>query len=463
MPEPLSPARRLLFALGNPGYQITDRIVVLMAVYFYLPPPGRDLAARVPEHAFLGFLTVYGLATLFGRIFDTVADPVVGHVSDRSRSRLGRRRSLLIFGMGPMVAVPVLLFFPPFEGASPWNGLWLGGLLAVYFVAFTAYVAPYLALIPEVAWDQRERVRLTQWMSFSSLPVLGALTAWGVGLDLGREAGLSPETSFRAIVVVLSLLSVLLCLGPILAVDETRHTYGDRSEFPFRQALLATLRNRPFVLYLLANVFFIVAINLIQPALPYLATVVLGRSEGFTLWFTVATAAGVVLGFALQRPTIARFGPKRVMIGCVGVMALALAPLGLLTPAAPGTPLDLRNLVLCMSAMALFGVPAAGFLVLPHVLIGQLVDRDTRRTGASRAAMFYGVQGLTTKWVYGLATWLLTFLLARYGNSPDAPGGVLLIGPVAAAFAALSALLFVLYPEHRVLGEARAERGGQLS
>jgi len=34
MPEPLSPTRRLLFALGNPGYQITDRVVVLMAVYF---------------------------------------------------------------------------------------------------------------------------------------------------------------------------------------------------------------------------------------------------------------------------------------------------------------------------------------------------------------------------------------------------------------------------------------------
>ena len=49
---------------------------------------------------------------------------------------------------------------------------------------------------------------------------------------------------------------------------------------------------------------------------------------------------------------------------------------------------------------------------------------------------------------------LLTFLLARYGNSPDEPNGVLLIGPVAAGFAAASALLFALYPEHRVLDPA---------
>ena len=92
MPERLSPLRRVLYALGNPGYQITDRIVVLVAVYFYLPPAGRGLETQVPEATLLGFVTVYGLATLVGRLFDTAADPIVGHVSDRSRSRLGRRR-----------------------------------------------------------------------------------------------------------------------------------------------------------------------------------------------------------------------------------------------------------------------------------------------------------------------------------------------------------------------------------
>ena len=70
MATPIPAARRFFYALGHPGFQITDRIVVLMAVYFYLPPPGRGLETRVQEEAFLGFLTVYGLATLVGRLFD---------------------------------------------------------------------------------------------------------------------------------------------------------------------------------------------------------------------------------------------------------------------------------------------------------------------------------------------------------------------------------------------------------
>ena len=68
MPEPISSARRLGYALGNPGYQLSDRIVVAIAVYYYLPPPGRGLVPQIPEQIFLGFLTVFGLAMLLGRI-----------------------------------------------------------------------------------------------------------------------------------------------------------------------------------------------------------------------------------------------------------------------------------------------------------------------------------------------------------------------------------------------------------
>ncbi|MDX1649393.1 MAG: hypothetical protein R3263_06025, partial [Myxococcota bacterium] len=95
-----------------------------------------------------------------------------------------------------------------------------------------------------------------------------------------------------------------------------------------------------------------------------------------------------------------------------------------------------------------------GFLVLPHVLMGQVIDLDERRTGANRSAMFYGVQGLLTKWVYQVSLALMSWLLVRYGSSPEEPLGVVLIGPAAAALCALSLLLWALYPERRVLREA---------
>ncbi len=49
-----------------------------------------------------------------------------------------------------------------------------------------------------------------------------------------------------------------------------------------------TLRDRPFCIYILAQCFFVFGVNVIQPVMPYLATVVLGRSEGFAAWFGLA-------------------------------------------------------------------------------------------------------------------------------------------------------------------------------
>ena len=76
----------------------------------------------------------------------------------------------------------------------------------------------------------------------------------------------------------------------------------------------------------------------------------------------------------------------------------------------------------------------------------------------NRAAMFFGVQGLCTKFVYGVSGAILSFLFARYGNSADEPLGVLLVGPVAGALCLVSAGLYLLYPEEEVLASAAASR-----
>ena len=145
--EAMSPRRRLAYALGSAGFSLGDRIVYVMVIFFYLPPEGTGLEPLVSEEIFLGGLTAFGLATLIGRFFDAFADPLVGNASDRSRSPLGRRRAFMIYGIVPMTVLPVLLFWPPGEPGSTLNFVWLSAVLALYYIFFTIYVAPYLALI----------------------------------------------------------------------------------------------------------------------------------------------------------------------------------------------------------------------------------------------------------------------------------------------------------------------------
>ena len=443
------------YALGNAGYQLTDRIVVAIAVYFYLPPPGRGLDSQVPPDVFLGFLTVFGAAMLVGRIFDSIADPVVGHASDRSRSPLGRRRSFMLYGIAPMVAAPVLLFFPPGPPGSLLNGWWLTGLLAAYFIAFTVYVAPYLALIPEITWSPEQRVRLVRQLALVGFPVgVGFGTFWTLGYDAGLAAGIAPVTSIRAVVIAASLLALLLCLAPILAVDERRFVHVRPSELSFGQAFTTTLANRPFRIYLLGQLAMLLGVNMVQPALPYVATVALGRQEGFAAQMGALTLVGILLAFFPAVRIVSRFGARRVMLGSMLWLGLAVLPLGALRPDVPGGPDDLRNLLIVAGASLMLGPAVAGLLVVPNVLLSQLIDADALRTGANRSAMYFGVQGFLTKWIYGVSLWVMTFLLSRFGSSPDTPLGVLLIGPVAGSACLVGALAFARFPEEHVVASA---------
>lgn len=455
MPEPMPVARRILYAIGSSGWQITDRIIFVVAVYFYLPPDGRGLDTQVSQEIFLGGLTVYGVASLVGRFFDAVADPFVGFASDRSRARLGRRRSFLLGGVVPMVALPMALFWPPGAPGSVLNGFWIAGIFSLYFVFFTVYVAPYLALLPEIAWDAKARVDLSTLMAVFSIPAVLFGSAWLQGMEWGVEAGLSPADAIRRVVVWGSAAALLLCLLPILAVDERRFCRSQPSDLSLVRSVRETLANRPFRRYIVAMLPFIVGVNLLQPGAAYYATVILGRGEGYGFNLGIALFVASCLAFWPVNRYASRAGPKRTIVGCVGLLCISVTAMGLLVPDVPGGPADARNLTVLYAGMALAGVAVAGFIVMPNVMIGQAVDYDTSRTGANRAAMYFGVQGLCTKFLYGVSGAILSFLFARFGNSVDEPLGIILLGPVAGGFCLVSLLLFLRYPEHEVLDAAR--------
>jgi GPH family glycoside/pentoside/hexuronide:cation symporter len=454
---PLS--RRVLYCLGAPGFQISDRIVLAIALYFYLPPPGRGFEPQVSEEIFLGVLTVFGVAMLVGRVFDALADPVVGHLSDRSRSRWGRRRSFMVYGILPMVVTPVLLFWPPGEPGDALNAAALTGLLVVYFVAFTVYVAPYLALIPEIARDSDARVRLSTMLALLSFPAISVYNiAWPAGIELGRNLGLSSVDAVRAVVVASAALSLLLCTLPITAVDERRFTKSVPSDLSLWGSLRETISNREFLIYLAAQLLFILSINLNYPAAIYYATVVLGRSEIYAAILGIPMLIATLLAFPVVAWLTRRLGPKRSMVACILLIVPALASFGLMVPDVPGGANDRWNLAIIWTAVSVIGAAVAGFLVLPYVLISQLIDYDAVRTGANRAAMYFGVQGFLTKWMYGIAAATLAFLFSRFGKSPTEPLGVLLVGPIGAVAALIAAGLFALYPEQRVLARTTRDR-----
>ncbi|MCK4926780.1 MFS transporter, partial [Candidatus Aerophobetes bacterium] len=111
----LTLAQKLMYASGYMGI-ILINTTLMWAMYFYAPPGG-SLTSLLP-------IKLFGLVMLGGRIFDALTDSLVGHWSDRARTRWGRRTPFIVFASLPLFISFVLIWAPPTGEASVLNFVW---------------------------------------------------------------------------------------------------------------------------------------------------------------------------------------------------------------------------------------------------------------------------------------------------------------------------------------------------
>jgi GPH family glycoside/pentoside/hexuronide:cation symporter len=123
----------------------------------------------------LGFIA---LGQAISRAFDAISDPLMGWISDRTRSRWGRRRPWMAIG-APLAAVFFVMLFSPPEGISPQGGaVWFTVAIFSFFVLNTIYGIPHYGLGPELTNDYHERSSLYAWRDAAA--IFGTLIAAAV-------------------------------------------------------------------------------------------------------------------------------------------------------------------------------------------------------------------------------------------------------------------------------------------
>jgi GPH family glycoside/pentoside/hexuronide:cation symporter len=135
-----------------------------------------------------------------------------------------------------------------------------------------------------------------------------------------------------------------------------------------------------------------------------------------------------------------------VAAGKKRTFAAALLGMALLFSAIPALALVPRPVAVYLAVMVALGPAVGAVLVLGRVLIADVIDEDEKRTGLRREAMYFGMQGLLTKVSFGVGPLVATLLFAVFGNTADAPLGILLCGPAAGLLALLGWWAFRTYP-----------------
>lgn len=428
-------AAKAAYAAGSFGWAMMDRLMVTQLMYFYVSPRGGA--------SLLVAATVFGSLMFMGRVVDTLADPLIGNWSDNCRSRLGRRTPFLLWGGLPYVLVSVLLFYPPARSISLANSVYLGLMLALYFFFFTVYVCPYLALLPELARTRAERVNLATARAVFTLAA-NAVALVGAGLLMKLFAGvLGPGYGFHGMLWTMGLLALVAMYLPVAAVREREYCEAQPANLRLVQALVETVRNRAFLIYLAGTVAFWFGFNMVTMGVNYFVTVLIGMHESDSFLFTAAAFAVAALFFPVVNMLSRKYGLKRAYLVGMALFAVLLPFMYFLND--PLFGLGRREFGLLV--MGLLGIPLAGLFILPDALVGEITDIDETKTGRRREAMYFGTQGLVLKVFLGVSSVILTLLFRMFGFTAGRPLGVQLIGPVAAFFILVGFLAFLRYPE----------------
>jgi GPH family glycoside/pentoside/hexuronide:cation symporter len=432
--------QRIAYALGATGWVIGDRLIMTWGLFVYAPPEGEGLPDRLPEWSLLGVITVWGLISLFGRVLDSISDPLVASMSDRSTHPWGRRRVFMIAGVLPLTVATAGIFFAPVAERSWSNAAFAAAVFGVYFIAFTIYACPYQALLPDLTRTSDERLRLSTFQAAASL--LGAgLVMIGSPLVLGALGDFDPIGRYRVMGVSFALLSLVFLLVPIVAVPETKLVArGEPSEIGLIESVTATFKAPGMGWYLVGTISFWFGFNTVASGVPYYVTVLMGREIEFGGVVLGATFGLTAVCFPLVVKLADRIGKRPTMMVGAVFLAVVMACVPLITGPLSG-----------MIVMGLGGIPIAVLMAVPNAILSDLARAEAKRTGQNREAMFFGAQAFFMKVNLGLSAAVLAALL-QLGKSTDNPLGVQMTGPATAGVLLLTLFAYWRFseppPEH---------------
>lgn len=452
---------KIAYGAGAIAYGIKDNGYSVFLLIFYNQVVGLSAGA-------VG--TVIGLAL----VFDAFVDPLIGHLSDRTHTRWGRRHPWLYASAVPIALTWLMLWRPP-EGTPQ---MILGYLLITAILTRAAIAineVPSLAMAPELTRDYHERTLVLRYRYlFGWIGGLGMLmAAYGFFLKPPHGAlsgplaakGFSAFGLAGAIVMALSVL-----ISAIGTHKRLAHPPARRIATKNLRATLAdireTLSNRAFLLLMLAGLFGYTNQGLGFALSNYNLTFVWRFGAGELLVYSVCLFAGAVFIFFTVGPIARALGKKHAAAALMVLAAAAnMAPYVLRLAGLFPAPGAETLLPLFLAFVTLGTAMGIGAMILGSSMMSDVVEASEEKTGRREEGLFFAGALFMQKCSGGLGIFLTGLVLAAAefpaGAQPGAVA-VTIIDDYTLLFVGLTfmlsvgaALAFVRFPFGQAEHDAR--------
>jgi GPH family glycoside/pentoside/hexuronide:cation symporter len=427
------------------------RLAVFAAIAVPIAGAGLPLAVYLPAfYAQTLGLTAVGAIFLLTRLWDTLSDPLVGVLSDHTRSRFGRRKPWIAVGAALFGASVFAIFFPP-AGVS---AVYLAGWLFAFYLGWTMIQVPLAAWSGELSAQYHERSRVQTFLQTAGAIGLLAVLVMPTILDQGRHAG--PGASLRAMGLFSLATLVPAVIAGLAFVKEPARAIEQAVRLPFTAALKILLGDR-LLLRILASDFAVTLGQSIRGSLfVFFVVAYLGLPKWASGLFLLQFVFGVFAA-PLWLQVGYRLGKSRTAVA--GEVAQVVINVGLLL-AAPGPAAFAWVLGLTVAQGLAQG---SGNLMLRSI-VADLVDKQALETGQNRSGLLFSTFSLSGKLATAVAVGVALPLVGWLGFRPgphNTPHALLMLKLVFALGPALShtvsAILIARFPlDQRRHGEIQA-------
>jgi len=434
--QQLTFGRKLSYSMGGMALNLANLVISQWLMKLYVPSKDTALVA----------VTLFSIIFLIGRVMDGITEPIAGFLSDHWRSKLGRRIPFIMVMTLPTALITFLLWTPPLPNEMSWiNAVYVFTLVQLFFICWSLLANPYLALLPEITSNLKERVNISTMQAVFLM----------VGTLIFAVMGPIKDTfGWIGIGVVTGGITVLSFTPTLFAIKEKPSDGDGTPREKLRFGLIfdwarTTLKNRAFVYLLAATAFLWFSLNMVILLVPFWTQYVLGMPDSeVTLLMAPLLATNIIFFFVFNFLS-KKYGKYAIFLVTLA-SAIVTMPLLCLVGLLPFGDKMLQSQVV----MALIGIPVAGIMVLPYALLADVIDYDEKLTGKRREGIYVGVQALFQKFAIGISIAVAAALMYAGGDLKPTELGLKLISLTAGAVALVSFLVFLRYPIREKDGKA---------
>ncbi len=331
-----------------------------------------------------------GLVFGIGKVWDAVSDPLMGYLSDRTRSRYGRRRVYFLAGIVPIAISFIIMWLPLKTESQVLLFLYYSFAYVVFATVFTMVMIPYSALAAELSADYEVRNRLSgSRLLFSGFSSLLAATVPKIIIDSSQGP---PSAGYVTMSIIFGIFFALPWIITFFGTWEDSHAMEESYSQNFLKEFLSIFKNRSFNVHIMMYVCAYSAIDFLMALFTYYLTYYLRRDGIYSIamgTLMLVQLAMIVVYVKISNTRGKRFAYQMGMLIWLAGMFLTLA----LTSSS--------SISLIAIVCAVIGSGTAAAVYIPYAILPNVIDVDELMTGSQRSGVYSGALTLMRKLVQG--------------------------------------------------------------